>query len=72
MTTDLAYADGVMYEALCEIEDSVRGQWVIIPQEERQQVCGHVLKLPGPETQAYMQTQLCIRIITLYGRNNNA
>lgn len=33
---DLAYADGVMCEALCEVEDSVRGQWVILSQEERQ------------------------------------
>lgn len=50
--SDLAYADGVMYKALREVEDSVRGKWVIIPQQERQQVCGHVLELPGPERQA--------------------
>jgi len=58
---DLAYADGVMYKALCEVEDSIRGERVIVPQQESQQICGHVLKLPGSETQAEgMQTRLKI------------
>lgn len=46
---DLAYADGVVYEALREEKDGVGGKRVIFPQQQRQQVCGHVLELPGPE-----------------------
>lgn len=44
----LPYADGVVHEALGEEEDGIWRQRVILPQLERQQVCGHVLELPGP------------------------
>lgn len=34
MRADLAYADGVVHEALREIEDGVRRQRVVIPQQQ--------------------------------------
>lgn len=33
---DLPYADGVMYKALCEIEDGIRGQRVILSEQDTQ------------------------------------
>lgn len=58
---DLSYADGVVHEALREEEDGVGGQRVIFPQLERKQVCGHVLKLPGPamQTRTYRNGPVC-------------
>lgn len=47
---DLAYANGVVNKGLCEVEHSIRWKRMIVSQKKSQQVCGHVLKLPGSET----------------------
>lgn len=67
---DLSYADGVVHEALREEEDGVRGQQVIFPQLERKQVCGHVLKLPGPATQTrtYRNGPVCWKFLYILGK----
>lgn len=61
MHKHLPYADGVVHEALGEEEDGIWRQRVILPQLERQQVCGYVLELPGP-THTHART----RTYTLY------
>lgn len=49
--TDLSYVDGVVREALSEVQDAVGGEGVIVSELQRQQICRHVFKLPGPETE---------------------
>lgn len=70
----LADADGVVCEALCEEEDSVRGSWVVFSQLEGQQVGGHVLKLPGPETQTEKSSckKSLTKLLSLCDNINNA
>lgn len=51
--TDLSYVDGVVREALSEVQDAIGGEGVVISELQRQQICSHVLKLPGPERPAH-------------------